>query len=85
MSQKTTDVDFGKVFAEIPLSNANSLHIKKDCSINGKPYFDIRHYITTEKYTGYTQKGVMIPLERLDRLIEILQKLRNGNGKKAHR
>lgn len=29
----------------------------------GLPHIDIRQYITTEKYTGFTKKGINFPLE----------------------
>lgn len=39
----------------------------------GLPCVDIRTFQTTEAYTGYTKKGINIPLDRLPELIEVLQ------------
>lgn len=39
---------------------------------------DIREYVTSEKYTGYTKKGVNLPLNALDDLIEILVGVREA-------
>ena len=39
----------------------------------GLPHVDIRHYVTTERYTGFTRKGVNFPLELLLELIESLK------------
>ena len=38
----------------------------------GLPHVDIRHYVTTERYTGFTKKGVNFPLEFLYELINLL-------------
>ena len=48
----------------IPLSAEREIHIQKK-DWKGKQYVDIRTYIKTEDYVGYTQKGVMIPLEKV--------------------
>lgn len=39
----------------------------------GLPMCDIRQFQTTEVYTGFTKKGINIPLEVLPDLIELLQ------------
>ena len=39
----------------------------------GLPHVDIRHYVTTERYTGFTKKGVNFPLEFLYELMDMLQ------------
>ena len=38
----------------------------------GLPHVDIRHYVTTERYTGFTKKGVNFPLETLYELLDLL-------------
>lgn len=42
----------------------------------GLPVLDIRQFVNTDKYSGYTRKGVSIPLEQLDLLLEKLTKIR---------
>ena len=39
----------------------------------GLPHVDIRQFVTTEVYQGFTKKGVNFPLELIRELIEILQ------------
>jgi hypothetical protein len=41
----------------------------------GLPKLDIRHYMTTDLYTGFTKKGINIPLEFAGELIQILEKV----------
>lgn len=41
----------------------------------GLPCVDIRTYQTTEAYTGYTKKGINLPLDILPDLIEALQEV----------
>lgn len=39
----------------------------------GLPMCDLRQYATTEKYTGFTKKGINVPVELIPDIIEILQ------------
>lgn len=41
----------------------------------GLPNVDIRHYVTTERYTGFTKKGINFPLELLMDMIETLKEV----------
>lgn len=41
----------------------------------GLPHVDIRHYATTERFTGFTKKGVNFPLEVLYDLIDLLHEV----------
>ena len=41
----------------------------------GLPGVDIRHYVTTERYTGFTKKGVNFPLEFLLELVDLLREV----------
>jgi hypothetical protein len=34
----------------------------------GLPHVDIRHYVTSETYTGFTKKGINLPVELIDEL-----------------
>lgn len=38
----------------------------------GLPHIDIRHYTTTKKYTGYTKRGINIPLDSFESLMDNL-------------
>ena len=39
----------------------------------GLPHVDIRHFVTTERFTGFTKKGVNFPLEFLYELLDLLK------------
>ena len=49
----------------------------------GLPHVDIRLYITTEKYTGFTKKGITFPLEMLYDFKDILNELDEECDKKG--
>lgn len=38
----------------------------------GLPCVDIRHYVHTERFTGFTKKGINFPLEFLYELMDLL-------------
>lgn len=57
---------------ELILDDNNKLIISvKRGGDYGLPFVDIRHYVTTERYTGFTKKGINFPLEFLLDLIEL--------------
>lgn len=41
---------------------------------NGRSYVDIREYLTTEAFAGFTKRGIMIPSELYVELVQELQK-----------
>lgn len=41
----------------------------------GLPCVDIRHFVTTERFTGFTKKGVNFPLEFLLELVDLLREV----------
>lgn len=41
----------------------------------GLPCVDIRHYVTTERFTGFTKKGVNFPLDFLLELTDLLREV----------
>lgn len=41
----------------------------------GLPHVDIRHFVTTERFTGFTKKGINFPLEFLYELIDLLNEV----------
>lgn len=45
----------------------------------GLPRLDIREYVKTEKYTGFTKKGVNIPLEHIEDLAQKLHIMANSH------
>lgn len=41
----------------------------------GLPFVDIRYFATTERFTGFTKKGVNFPLEYLLDLMDLLREV----------
>ena len=39
----------------------------------GLPHVDIRHFVTTERFTGFTKRGINFPLEYLFELMDVLK------------
>ena len=49
----------------------------------GLPHVDIRHYVTTERFTGFTKKGVNFPLEFLYELMDLLKEVSDECDRKG--
>lgn len=49
----------------------------------GLPHVDIRHFVTTERFTGFTKKGINFPLEFLYELIDLLQEVSDECDRKG--
>lgn len=49
----------------------------------GLPHVDIRHFVTTERFTGFTRKGVNFPLEFLYELMDLLQQVSDECDRKG--
>lgn len=45
----------------------------------GLPRLDIREYVKTERYTGFTKKGINIPLEHISDLAQKLHIMANSH------
>ena len=41
----------------------------------GLPWVDIRIYVVSPEYTGFTKKGISFPLERLEEFQEVIEKI----------
>lgn len=49
----------------------------------GLPHVDIRHFVTTERFTGFTKKGVNFPLEFLYELMDLLKEVSDECDRKG--
>ena len=59
---------------ELVIDETNKLVISvKRAGDYGLPHVDIRHFVTTERFTGFTRKGVNFPLEFLYELMDLLK------------
>lgn len=60
------------------------ISVKKDNkSEDSTTRIDIRQYITTDFYTGYTKKGINFPIELFDEFRELLEEVNNACEKKG--
>jgi hypothetical protein len=61
---------------EVILSDSNKLvlTIRRGGEF-GLPEVDIRHFIKTEVYTGFTKRGIHFDLEKLQELIDVATKV----------
>jgi len=58
----------------VKISDSREIHVQAN-EYKGRVELDIRTYIKTQQYTGYTQKGVRIPTEKGAELIEAISKV----------
>jgi len=63
------------ILDEIKLKENVKLVIQRR-QIGGKTYIDIRKWVKTKRYTGFTKKGIAIEPEFLPQLIESLQRVK---------
>ena len=67
-------VEISKGIIIIDDSRQILLRVSKN-KVNKKTYLDVREYVTTDRYTGYSRKGVNIPLSKAEDLSDGLRKL----------
>jgi hypothetical protein len=61
---------------EIKLTDATIVKVSTFDGRDGRKRVDIRLFLTGERYTGPTKKGVSVPLENLPELLRILQSVK---------
>lgn len=67
MEKKIEEKELGRV------KKSNSAEIILKVSAYKEEYgIDIREYVTTESYTGYTKKGTRVPLDQWEKFKEIV-------------
>lgn len=66
-----------KNLEKIEISSAREIHVQVS-EYKGRNELDVRTFLKTENYTGYTPKGVRIPIERgtqvADAIITVLKR-----------
>jgi hypothetical protein len=60
---------------EIPLGDRSSLVVSKFKGNDNVERIDIRLFVSGEKYTGPTKKGVSLPKDKLLELVRLLSQL----------
>ncbi len=63
-----------KEIGSIQIGRATKLVVNSFPGRTGEELVDIRIFVSGERYSGPTRKGVTLPLSHLDELISILQK-----------
>ena len=74
MSSKIQSKEFGS----IPIGKATTVKISTFTNKEGVDLLDIRKYVQSERFTGFTKEGVDIPLEELNTLILYLTQFYNN-------
>jgi hypothetical protein len=67
-----------KECGSIPTGKATAVKISTFTNKDGVKLLDIRKYVKSERYTGFTKQGVDMPLEELNTLIFFLTQLYNN-------
>lgn len=60
-NEKKKSVNFGTVTAKVDVNPKTEIHIKTGAKVKGVPCVDVRKFVKTKRYTGYTKSGLMIP------------------------
>lgn len=71
-----------RVFQIVEVSDRTKIYIKEG-SYAGRKFIDIRKWVETSKYTGFTQKGITIPLKAFEEFKEKLNKVKVVDGEKV--
>jgi hypothetical protein len=61
---------------EVAISESSKVRVSKFLGSDGKTRIDIRLFVSSEKYTGATRKGVSLPVDKVDELVELLKMAR---------
>jgi len=61
----------------VPITASREIHVQRS-EYKGKPVLDIRTFVKSPTFTGYTPKGINIPLNNGQELLETLQKILQG-------
>jgi hypothetical protein len=75
-AKKTIKIgDWSKKLGEIKISDTVFIVVQK-VKFKSKNYIDIRKSVVTEKYEGFTSKGIMIPEEIFPEVLKVLDKVK---------
>ena len=66
-------------FGRIRKSETTELVVRKT-EFRGTAGIDIREYVTSEKYTGWSKNGIRIPVDQWRSFKEILEKIDVSEG-----
>ena len=63
----------GKKFLQLNESTRLVFSVRRKDDDLGLPWVDIRIYVSSPEYTGFTKKGISFPLERLEEFQEVIE------------
>ena len=63
----------------VKISKSKEIHVQVT-EVAGKRTLDVRTYVITKNYTGYTKKGVNIPIEKGGELALAIKEVTEGEG-----
>lgn len=66
-------------FGRIRKSETTELVVRRT-EFRGSAGIDIREYVTSEKYTGWSKNGIRIPVDQWRSFKEILEKIEVSEG-----
>jgi len=77
MKEQQTEGKFGRVVTVLkPLRDGDAGELRvRIIERSGARRLDIRPYVKTDKYTGYTPKGISLSLEEFDTLVSQRKKI----------
>lgn len=67
-------LDVEEVGREMQISDTDTLHIRIS-EYNGEYGFDMRIWTETDRYSGWTPKGIRVPVIEMRNMLEFLEKL----------
>jgi hypothetical protein len=66
--------DQGKELARIPKNETTAIVIR-EAEWKGSKRIDIREYVTTKTYTGWSKSGLSVPLEKFQEFKDAISKI----------
>jgi len=63
----------GPVIAKVPTNNQRiQIHVRvlMDPKGQGEPHIDVRNYVEFQVFTGYSPKGIQVPLKHAEKLVK---------------
>lgn len=70
-------ISIEKDIEKVRISDAREIHIQIS-NWKGRENLDIRTYVKSAKFSGYTQKGVNVPVESGEELVKAISKVLTG-------
>jgi hypothetical protein len=78
MSEEETEASGFKstLIGEVKLTDSSTIHVSTFDGRDGKKRVDIRLFLSGQRYTGPTRKGVSLPVDQLQQLKALLEQVK---------